>query len=275
MESTAIIAAAFAAKQNAVPVPGGFGIGMARSSHFKGAEFTHVDTKWVVCTAPMLSPSFRLLDATVRHRLEKNAFGAVAILRARPRSDGHGPSPSEAYLRRFQQIAWTALQVLWVLEEHVELGRQFLADVNQPLVGASEFDELANEIDGELQQLSPWSPVPRNSNAAEHKVRDVVGRVLARHGYSRTTGRYAGFWRQPIADGIWSRTVGAPVTFGMEVKLNEDQECPLCQAVELLGHVDAMIYVRVRSESKSNFDRVRYGGQGKEAIAARGADAVP
>jgi hypothetical protein len=54
-----------------------------------------------------------------------------------------------------------------------------------------------------------------------------------------------GIWRKPKADAIWGRDAGTPRRFGLEVKLDEDPYNPLCQAVELLGHVDAMVYVRV------------------------------
>jgi hypothetical protein len=49
--------------------------------------------------------------------------------------------------------------------------------------------------------------------------------------------RYSGFWRRPETDGLWQRAVGIPATFALEVKLDEDMNNPLCQAVEPLGRL--------------------------------------
>jgi hypothetical protein len=231
-----------------VDVPKGFG--SRADKDYKAGRFT-LDGEWVVCTAPMNSNSFQLLDATVRQRLERGAKHAVALLAGRP--EGHGPEPTDEYLRRYQQVAWSALGVAWVLDAG-SLAGKFLADPAAPRPERRDFEDLVSAIDEELQRRRPIRR-PKNSPDAETVVLPAVDAALRSSGFEAEASRqYRGFWRSPLADGLWRRPTGSPGSFALEVKFDEQDVTnnPLCQAVEPLGHVDAMVYVRLtRPDAKT------------------------
>jgi hypothetical protein len=224
------------------PAPNGFRTLV--SKHYRAGEFEVGDTRWAVCTAPMISSSFQLLDATVNCRLERGAAYAVALLGERALSDGNGPNPTRDYLRKYQQIAWSAFGVVWVLDAGKFKG-QFLADPAVERIERGDFDRMVRRVEKCLRTIE-GSPRPKNSRDAEKKVRPVVERALSEFDFQRARSRqYPGFWRRPTADGMWTRESGWPASFALEVKLDEDYSAPLAQAVEPLGAADAMIYVRL------------------------------
>lgn len=230
-------------------VPNGFR--SRPSEHYLGGR---LEEGWCVCTAPMLSSSFQLLDAAVRLRLDLGLPHVVAVLKARPNKDGSGPEPTPEYLRRYQGIAWSALGVAWVLDAGKHEG-QFDPDPGSALQrwdASSVFGKIDERL-GPLRgtPLPLEASLPRKaSETAESlvfpKVDDAIRQVNPRFGEGEIHAPYGGFWRRPRADGIWRYQTGKQRSFGLEVKLDEDSNNPLCQAVELLGHVDAMVYVRVR-----------------------------
>lgn len=231
-------------------VPNGFGPHPTRD--YRAGHFTFEGEAWVVCTAPMISSSFQLLDAAVRQRLERKAMYAVAVLGARPERDGKGPEPTVEYLRSYQQVAWSALGVAWVLDAGSQAG-EFLANPAGPALERGSFAALVDRIEKKLAGLH-ISPRPEASRAAEEIIRPRVEQALQEvdASFRPEAKKYGGFWRRPEADGMWRRAAGIPATFALEVKLNEDINNPLCQAVEPLGQVDAMVYVRLtRPNAKS------------------------
>jgi len=123
------------------------------------------------------------------------------------------------------------------------------------------FADLTACIERKLWALRRASR-PKNSRAAERLIFPLVEEALKGMdpGFARAASRrYAGFWRRPEADGIWRRGSGMPASFALEVKLDEDSNNPLCQAVEVLGHVDAMVHVRV-TKPGGGMQRVRSSG---------------
>lgn len=224
------------------------------SEHYRAVEFAvpRQETRWTLCTAHMLSSSFNLLDATVHARLEAGTRHAVAILKERPKKDGRGPEPTEDYLRRYQQVAWSAFRVVWVLDSGSHAW-EFLADDQVEHLESGDFEAITKEIERVLK-ARPLQSRPKNSRAAEKVVRDAVSSALSKFSFEAAPStRYQGFWRRPVTDGRWTRTSGGyPSSFALEVKLDEDVGNPLCQAVEVLGLVDAMVHVRlVKSGSNS------------------------
>lgn len=231
-------------------VPNGFGPNPTKD--YRAGQFTFDGQPWVVCTAPMISSSFRLLDAAVRQRLERGVAHAVAVL-SKPEKDGSGPEPTTDYLRKYQQVAWSALGVAWVLDAGSHAG-EFLADPVAPRLERDGFDELVSAIEEELQKCKPIRR-PKDSRDAETIVGPAVDAALRKAGFQAVSSRrYAGFWRTPEADGLWRRPAGTPASFALEVKFDEQDVTnnPLCQAVEPLGDVDAMVNVRLaRPDAKA------------------------
>jgi hypothetical protein len=232
----------FVARNELQRIPDGFRARPRKG--YRGGKFRLGDEPWTVCTAPMISSSFQLLDATVNARLERETEHAVALLDARP--DGTGPEPTPEYLRKYQQVAWSALGVVWVPNAGNYKGK-FLADPNLPTLRSDDGSKLVAHVESRLRQLRMHSR-PKKSREAEEKIVPEVEKALCEVdlNFKRDGRQYGGFWRRPQADGIWRRSTGAPLRFGVEVKLDEDAYNPLCQAVELLGHVDAMVYVRIQ-----------------------------
>lgn len=226
------------------PIPNGF-LGRP-SAYVNGAGFDSDDEPWVVCAGPLHSSSARLLDATMSYKLAQGARYAVAILGKRPKDDGAGPEPREDYLRHYQQVAWSALGIAWVVTQ-CDLDGQFLADASVQRIERGNFDDIANAIVRRLSELKIRSK-PANSRAAEKLIYPAVEAVLVKDfGFERAPKRsYRGFWRRPAADGLWTRSSRIPESFALEVKLDEDVCAPLCQAVEPLGEARAMVYVRMR-----------------------------
>ena len=227
-------------------IPNSFGD--VPSAYYTAGDFTLDGESWVVCTARMYSSSFQLLDATVHERLKRGARYAVALLQARPAEEGTGPEPTETYLRRYQQVAWSALGVAWVLAAGKHDG-VFLADPSLTRVDGGTFAAIASKIQSRLDAVV-ISPRPVKSRDAEAAVLPHVDAVLREMGFTLAESRkYTGFWRRPQADGLWQRSTDTKESFGLEVKLDEDPKVPLCQAVELLGHVDGMACVRVAART--------------------------
>lgn len=247
---TAAIAAARTAKLQKIPE--GFGGGKLRAGPgvFNGGLVSVGDEHWVVCRARVISDRFRLLDATVRQKLERQKDGSVPIAGAvaflDPPKEGklkRPKLPGDAYITRFQQIVWSAFRVAWILP-----GGTFCEESAKP-IDRSGFDALVGRIRPTL--VEPLRRRPKDSRAAEKEVLARISPVLTEAGFAPAPSRrYAGFWRAPLADGMWRRGDGRlPASFGLEVKLTEDPDCPLCQPVELLAHVDGVIHVRVGSET--------------------------
>jgi hypothetical protein len=228
------------ALSRAVKIPNGFS--KHPSAHYLGATFPGPDSEtWTVTTAPMISDSFQVIDAAVNYKLENDANHAVVLLQ--PRQKGSGPGPTEDYLRRYQQVAWSAFRVAWILEAGAQQGT-FLADAEAPRLPRGEFDGLAGEIDEALKRAKV-TKAPKNSKEAEAIVTGILSPVLARHEYEERRRSYGGFWRRPQTDGLWARAGREPRTFALEVKLHEDRNNPITQAIEVLGAADAMVYVRM------------------------------
>lgn len=167
--------------------------------------------------------------------------GAVALLD--PPEEGKLKLPGDPYIARFQQIVWSAFRVAWILP-----GGTFSQESAKP-IDSSGFDALVRRIRPTLAE--PLRRRPKGSRAAEKEVLARISPVLTEAGFvPAPSRRYAGFWRAPVADGLWRRGAGRlPASFGLEVKLAEDLDCPLCQPVELLANVDGVIHVRVGSET--------------------------
>lgn len=224
-------------------IPDGFGAGAPHSDTFRAALLPAPGGDWVVCRAPVIPSAFRLLDATVRQVLERRSTGApiagaIAILEPRPAKEGKAPELDGNYVRRYQQAVWSAFGVAWVLDEKPDL---FPGDPVVPRPRHAAFDALANKVADKLAR-SPLPKIPKNSRDAEKQVRPIVQSALGSD-FKKVSSRYRGFWRRPSADGIWEHPDGCSIA--LEVKLHEDLTCPLTQAVEPLGRVDGVVYVRV------------------------------
>ena len=223
-------------------IASGFGELRGDESNFERATLKTADGVWAVCRAPAVSSEFRLLDATVRQRLAEGVVGGVAILS--PPEPLHGSPAPEGYRRRYQEIAWNAFRVVW-LDESAPAA--FAADAPRP---RGQFDAIVDAVAAQCSEGVAGAR-PTKSREAEVPVRDLVGAALSALGFTYTPSTaYRGFWRRPMADGVWRRGgTDAPLSIGLEVKLDEDQANPLCQAVEVLGEVDAMFYVTVPRHS--------------------------
>jgi len=235
-----------AIKAGAKRVSAGFSNNAPRSDNYLATTFNHGDERWVVCTAHLMPFQAQLLDATVHQVLRHEARGGVAILK--PRTDLKMAEIDESFFRRYQQIAWSAFKVLFVVSEGPLAYSIRITPATEP-PSASQFDELAAQIASALRDRA--TGLPRGSHASEEIVHPLVEEVLIRHGFTRTDpkGRQT-IWRRSVSDGRWSRDTGWPRTFGLEVKRSEDIGCPVSQLVELLAWTDAALHVRVTASGE-------------------------
>jgi len=111
-----------------------------------------------------------------------------------------------------------------------------------------DLDETVAAMQGALLPAPPdWTRLTK-SRVAENKLRDRLESTLSALGYKLTPPSdwsFAACWRKAITDGVWKRESGHPRTLALEVKLKEDTEAPLCQAVDDISKFDAVVCVRV------------------------------
>lgn len=213
---------------------------------------------WFVCRAPQNPGCARLLDVVVKLRAQHDV-PCLAVLEP-PNSKEGKLGPRAAYLSAYQGAAWHALRVALVLED----GERTFAPVDAApnVVARAEFEKLVVAIDAALRadastarEGARWI-LPEDSREAEALVRLTMNRVLRPMGYKRkvdggTLGKtYAGFWRRPEADGVWTSDHGQLRHVALESKLDEDAPWPLCQIVDHLAHVTSeggggVLHVRV------------------------------
>jgi hypothetical protein len=248
----------------------------------------HGGGEWVVCRAPQDPGRARLLDVAVG-LVEQHNAPCLAILE-QPAEKERKMEASAEYLRVYQNIAWRAFGVAFVLDV---AGRTLAAgDVAPDAPARAEFDRLVAEIDANLREDAGTAPegtrwmVPEDSREAEALVRLTMNRVLRPRGYRRkldggTLGKtYKGFWRGAEADGVWSHESAGVRHLALESKLTEDIEAPLCQVVDHLAHLmsggNAGGVVCVRVYGAGRVPQERTGGMKRleEAVLVRYLDVV-
>jgi hypothetical protein len=240
-------------------------VGMAGVRH---GTVEHGGQRWFVCRAPQDANCARLLEVAVtlrdRHKLGADA-PCLAILEP-PSGKTSKLAVGNDYLHSYQAIMWNAFRVAFTLDV---ADRGFAPSHRTPSPKArGEFNRLIDLVDVALaddarktdSERSFWM-TPADSREAEALVRLTMDRILRKEGYQRRiddkspakSKRYAGFWRRPEADGVWTKpNANTDVRHvALECKLTEEPEAPLCQVVDHLAHAmsdgnGGAVYVRLQ-----------------------------
>ena len=220
-------------------IPRGFAGRPSRASPFEGTHLDDMDA--TIVRAPMISGNFALLDAAVAYRMTKGAAAGIALLGKR--TEGRGPEPEFGYLRRYQRLAWTSLELAWILKDG-DFRHRF--DPAEPRDVRAEFVEITQIVERALDGYVVEREVVRSAEA-ERVAENALRAPLEGLGFGwKRQYKYGGFWRQPRADVLCTRRAGAVQRLGIEVKCREDADAPLSQVAELAAHVDAVIQLTVR-----------------------------
>jgi hypothetical protein len=233
----------------------GWPISRSPGQAYTGAAFSFASERWVVVRGPQKPDSARLLDATAALRHAEGADYGLAILDPDAKPNAKRSHAPDLFRTRFQSAVWHGLGIVWV--EAAGPGAWNWEPDEPP--DRSDLDRIAEAVERELieradAELRDWLDVldREDSPAAEPLVRQAVGAVLASHGFKeaeRKSRAFLAFWRGGKADGLWRRAGEATQALALEVKVSEDAEAPLCQALDDLGQFDAVLYVRLVNEA--------------------------
>lgn len=227
----------------------GWPISRSPGQAYTGAVFDFAGERWVVVRGPQKPDSARLLDATAAFQHAAGAARGLAILDPDAKPNAKRSHAPDLFRMRFQSAAWHGLGIVWA--EAAGPGAWSWTAGEQHERG--DLKIIAEAVQSELVTTASACTLLKKSREAEAVVRPVITQVLAGLGFnpeSRSAWRFPAFWRNSETDGLWRRTDGRfPATLALEVKVNEDSEAPLCQAFDDLGRFDAVLYVRLLSET--------------------------
>ncbi len=214
---------------------------------YSGAAFVFGGERWVVVRGPQKLDSARLLDATAAFQHAEGADHAVTILDPDAKPNAKRAHAPDLFRTRFQTASWHGLGIVWM--ESTGPGAWSWMPTKRHEAG--DLKIITEAVQSELLTATPERANLKKSRDAEAVVRPVITKVLNDLGFkpeARSAWRFPAFWRNSETDGLWRRTDGRlPATLALEVKVSEDAEAPLCQALDDLGQFDAVLYVRLLS----------------------------